>query len=979
MDYREETFGRSLRLYEKELADASALYQRAVASRRGRVVFIAGQPKSGRTDLLKSIGLHLDKEKPGPQLIAGQFQENRYYPKTKDFKPYVAAAGETLSLLAKMIPGIPAAVSDFAGQLLQTFAATQAVSEPVNEPVVWPEEIKRLARRAAANHPVVYLVDDLDESREHWLADLLQELATEIDRDLPLIVFAVIEGPMKLGEYSSDDPHLWLTVRDLLERGVAEWWPLHPLSRAEVAEYIGAARPGIAEHLHQVTNGYPRRVIELWRDWQTRGVVWWADEEDCWRWDNARRPTLNLVKDVIEDRLKNIFGDDQETIKLARKLLALGALEGEVFTAAVLAQALDWDCDELIDFIDDELAQSNDNPDGLLQEADSLEIPLNPSATRTLWRYRFAADLFWLACREYGFTETELPNASAALAAVLQEAYEPEVRLIAGSLARLYRNCRAKKAAEHYRRMWDFGFERESMRKQALLLLRVNKDDWSFWGKKRAVELLLEAAGLMYRSANSKEMVAVSEEAYRLASLIGDKDKQGRACYLSGTALQFAADFNRAREQFERGLAIHREIGSRDGEAACLSGLAQVASSLSEYETAREQYGQALAISREIGRRDGEAACLSGLADVARSLSEYETAREQYGQALVINRETGRRDGEATCLSGLAQVARLLSEYETVREQYGQALVINREIGSRNGEANCLYGLAEGARSLSEYETAREQYGQALVINREIGKRDGEAACLSGLAQVARSLSEYEMAREQYWQSLAICREIGIRDGEANCLYGLADVARSLSEYETAREQYGQALVINREIGKRDGEAACLSGLAQVARSLSEYETAREQYGQALAIFREIGRRDGEAACLSGLADVARLLSEYETAREQYGQALVINREIGSRDGEANCLYGLAEGARSLSEYETAREQYGQALAIFREIGRSDGEATCLYGLAEFAYAFGEYATAREQYEQALMILREIGLHEEEGIVLRRLGELPRE
>jgi hypothetical protein len=396
----------------------------------------------------------------------------------------------------------------------------------VSEQVVWPEEIKRLARRAAANQPVVYLVDDLDESREHWLANLLQELATEIDRDLPLIVFATIEGPAQLGEYSGDDPHLWLTARDLLERGVAEWWPLRPLSRAEVAEYIGNARPGIAEHLHQVTNGYPRRVIELWRDWQTRGVVWWADEEDCWRWDNTKRPTLNLVKDVIEDRLKNLFGaDDQETIKLARKLLAFGALEGEVFSAAALAQALDWEPDELIDFIDEDLLQSDDNPDGLLQEADPLEIPLNLSDTRTLWRYRFAADLLWLACREYGFTETELPNASASLAAALQEVYEPEVRLIAGSLAWLYRNCQANEAAEHYRRMWDFGFERESMRQQALLLLRVNKDDWSLWGKKRAVELLLEAAELMYGNTNSKEMLSVAEEAYQLAEAIGRKNE----------------------------------------------------------------------------------------------------------------------------------------------------------------------------------------------------------------------------------------------------------------------------------------------------------------------------------------------------------------------------------------------------------------------------------------------------------------------
>jgi tetratricopeptide (TPR) repeat protein len=122
---------------------------------------------------------------------------------------------------------------------------------------------------------------------------------------------------------------------------------------------------------------------------------------------------------------------------------------------------------------------------------------------------------------------------------------------------------------------------------------------------------------------------------------------------LSGAALTVAGYFNQARERHGQALAFYQEIGSRDGEASCLSGLATVARLLSDYETAREQYRQSLAINREIGRRDGEAACLLGMADVARALGDSEMAREQYKQALVIYKEIGlhRQEEITTCAS----------------------------------------------------------------------------------------------------------------------------------------------------------------------------------------------------------------------------------------------------------------------------------------------------------------------------------------
>ena len=302
LKYRALTYGRELRAYQNELAKAAALHQRAASTRRGRIVFIAGQPKSGRTDLLVSLARHLAQLKPAAHIIGGKFHEHRYFPATRDFvlTEWGAAVGETLALAAKLIPSeVPAAAADFIGQLLQAGSAAEATRAEAEEPRDYAEEIKRHLRHAPPQQPLIYLVDNLDHAGNLWLPWLLTDLATELDRDLPLLVFVTLEAPIKLGEARDDEPIVWKAARELMARGVAEWWPITPLTRIEVAAYIGNAPPNIADHLHRVTGGFPRRVVELWHDWQAREVVWWSDAENSWQFDPTKRPSLNLVKSWI--------------------------------------------------------------------------------------------------------------------------------------------------------------------------------------------------------------------------------------------------------------------------------------------------------------------------------------------------------------------------------------------------------------------------------------------------------------------------------------------------------------------------------------------------------------------------------------------------------------------------------------------------------------------------------------------------------
>ena len=71
-----------------------------------------------------------------------------------------------------------------------------------------------------------------------------------------------------------------------------------------------------------------------------------------------------------------------------------------------------------------------------------------------------------------------------------------------------------------------------------------------------------------------------------------------------------------------------------------------VFSSLGEYVKAKEYYEKALAISMEIGDRAGEGTWYGNLGTVFCSLGEYVKAKEYYEKALAISMEIGDRAGE---------------------------------------------------------------------------------------------------------------------------------------------------------------------------------------------------------------------------------------------------------------------------------------------------------------------------------------------
>ena len=439
-------------------------------------------------------------------------------------------------------------------------------------------------------------------------------------------------------------------------------------------------------------------------------------------------------------------------------------------------------------------------------------------------------------------------------------------------------------------------------------------------------------------------------------------------------------EYDKAKENLEKALAINIETGDRRGEAASYGNLGTVFSSLGEYDKAKENLEKALAINTEIRNRAGRAASYGNLGTVFGSIGEYVKAKEYHEKALAINTEIGNRAEGAADYGNLGTVCSSLGEYDKAKAYYKKALEINIEIGNKEGAATVYGNLATVFRSFGEYDKAKEYCEKALAIKIEIGDRKGAAADYGKIGIVFSYLGDYDSAKGYLEKALAIRTEIGDRAGEALNYGNLGTVFRSLGEYDKAKEYHEKALAISIEIGDREGEAADYGNLGNVFGALGEYDQAKKYHEIELAISTEIGDRIGEANSYGNLGTVFRSLGEFEKANEYLEKALAFEIETGGRQGEASCCGNLGTVFSSLGEYDKAKEYHEKALAIKIEIGDRKGEAADYGNLGTVFSFLGEYDKAKEYYEKALSIIQDIGDAEIEfqcyfGLTLLKLSQ----
>ena len=358
--------------------------------------------------------------------------------------------------------------------------------------------------------------------------------------------------------------------------------------------------------------------------------------------------------------------------------------------------------------------------------------------------------------------------------------------------------------------------------------------------------------------------------------------------------------------------------------------------SLGEYVKAKEYYEKALAISTEIGDRRGEGTWYGNLGNVFDSLGEYVKAKEYYEKALAISTEIGDREGEGRRYGNLGNVFHSLGEYVKAKEYYEKALAISTEISDRAVEGRLYGNLGNVFHSLGEYVKAKEYYEKALAISTEIGDRAGEGTLYGKLGNVFRSVGEYVKAQEYYEKALAISTEIGHQPTEAEAYLLLATVFIDLRDYRQSKSFCDKALAISLKSGDKSLEARCYLAEGYFHGSLGDKQKAKASFEKALAIAVEIGKKNVEARSYLSLGGVFQSGGGHDEAEEYLEKALSIAVNIGGAEIEFACYCNL-----TMSKLLQGNVQEAISL-LFRSIEKSEKMRGFLQDSDQFKVSFAD-------------------------------------
>jgi tetratricopeptide (TPR) repeat protein len=279
---------------------------------------------------------------------------------------------------------------------------------------------------------------------------------------------------------------------------------------------------------------------------------------------------------------------------------------------------------------------------------------------------------------------------------------------------------------------------------------------------------------------------------------------------------------------------------------------------LGRFTEAIDLLEQALAIARETGDREGEAADLGNLGNCYADLGQIPRAIELCEQALAIARETGDRQGEAADLGNLGNSYADLGQIPRAIDLYEQALAIDRETGDRVGEAMDLHRLANRYADLGQIPRAIDLYEQALAIDRQIGHRYDEALALANLGNVHGDLGSWDQGAGYTRQAIEIADAIGSAQAQSWARRILAQSQLLTGDLTAARQAISAARDHDYPADRAD--LSLLSGIIwlrqdQPAAAAEEFQASITRAGQQLEqASGDYAALDTKALALCGLA-----------------------------------------------------------------------------------------------------------------------------
>jgi tetratricopeptide (TPR) repeat protein len=742
----------------------------ASGSRMGATVFVGGGEGQGRAALFEAVALELGRS--GSLVVAGCMERERFLPWNLDDPRRMRAfalLGAVMPLAEALSPvvGLLSLLVSEGSAAWHLVSAMKESGERVEPWVLLPQLLRVRAREG----PVVCLIDHAEGADPGWWGDLLVLFANEIASDLPVLLVLGLDGPVDLDAEGPETSSGLYAARTLTRRRLAEWWPLAPIEREDVAGWVGPAEAVVIDGLMAASGGRSAMAADLWSSWKVAGIVELRNEDRRWHF------TADGETNLVLERLKRVraVGGSLECLERVRLILSVAALEGRQFTAEAVGRVLGLGREEILDYLDDSLAVSSENPDGLVVELGSLGVP-DGHGPRVVWIYRFVCELDFATLRHWSLTPEERAEYSGVLAKALIACYAGAKLLAVATVARLYQVGGDSELAREYWRLSRIGQNDAIARSRAQALLD-GVEPVGQLERTHAAEVLIAAAATLYTSGPMADGLALSQAALRYA--VDGSMEQFHGHYYSAWFRLYLDQREQARSELAVALAIAERRHLRLSIADATHQLANLDYHDKDYESATKRYNRVLKVR-----------------EVLRDPAGIATVREMLAELKVVD---GDLDGAYT-------------EQVAVRELVDQLNDPYRQTMARVRLARIAMHSESTYRE--RYPQARELLDEALTIIRADGNDRVEGIVLHELATVAHLADKPQIARDRALEAIPLSQKEPHALATTHLLLGMLEI--ELDKPRGARDQLRTALEIYRGNGDQAGECECQELLDEI-------------------------------------------------------------------------------------------------------------------------------------------------------------------
>jgi DNA-binding SARP family transcriptional activator/predicted ATPase len=918
---------------EAQSARLAGFLERALDG-RGQVAFVSGEAGWGKTRLLDEFAHHAQELQPGLIVASGvctAFTEtgDPYLPfreilrmlgadveqgwaagrVTRDhalrlwyFLPDVVKGllSQGRHLIDTLVPGEP---------LLQRAAAHESVHPDllaelqvlvshrrgrpqdagVDQERIF-EEVVRLFQAVSSNQPLLLIVDDL-----HWAdissLSLLFHLGRHLSDSQILILGAYRPEDLYLDRDGQEHPltsflaeskrlfgDVWVALGD--DGGTGRDF-VDALLDSEPNRLSEDFRARLASN----TRGHPLFTVEMLRDLEDHGMVY---QDEGGRWVDSPAITWDAlpgrVEGVIERRINRLD-------PALRQALAVASVEGEEFTAEVLARVRGAGEREMVGLLSGNLAKRH-----YLVRATGIQR----LDQRRISSYRFSHNLF----QKYLYDTldpVERVYLHEAVGDALEDLYQGHTQEIAVRLASHFQEAgRLGKAVTYWAQAGDAAarvyanLEAIGHYRQAIdLAQRIE-------GQAGDLTDLYMHLGRVLELESQFDQVLVTYEAMEaLALQRGDRPMELASLMARATIHAVPTEVHdpeRARALGQRALSLTGELGDRAAEAKILWSLSLANYFANRLTEAIDCGERSLALARELGLVEQTAQTLNDLGGMVYLYSgRIDQAREALQEAGSLWRALGNTPMLTDSLSGLCIACVYAGDYERAITLSEEAHRTSQFIENLWGQSYSQWTIGDAFRERGEYSRAIEASEECIRLGEMAGFLPSQTytrlklALLYGdlglvergihLAQAVLNLAETQNFRVHSVLALGVLAHLHLLNGNLAQAEAFVDQGKNDVYRHTWAVLYLAVLIAD----------------AELALARGEFERAKAATEDLLARLRQYGMRSElpEALYLQGRALSG--LGQGEAARGRLREARLEAEQMGSRRLQWRILSALSE------------------------------------------------------------------------------------